>query len=215
MLRLWLISSMLAIGLSAAGAARADDLVQRDLAAFLAFSQVRGAAVEDAIQRRDRDDARAQATRLHQEECRFLERIARYLRARRAREAADEVDAYAASYRELPLTETVRMRRQTAGGSHVHAMALDALAGRNIGPAAPATAPAAAPSFKAPPPSRLASRPHVARVLADVNDGTEQRSRRSGPRIEYPSSAAGSAGSSPALPAEDTALASGIRVPKK
>jgi hypothetical protein len=207
------------LGLACGAAQAADDLIQRDLAAFLAFSQVRGQAVEEAIQRRDREQAKALATRLHQEECRFLERVSRHLRDQKSPVAA-ELQAFLESYRELPLTETVRMRRLATQGSRVHELALAALGappgglGTGAGGAPKASATVAQTTGVAPLRPRTFFQP---KVLADVAEDFDRRPRRSGSRSAFPSAPAAISipDATGGVAIEDTALASGIRVPKK
>lgn len=118
---------------AASGALALDKLVQRDLDAFQSFVLVRSESLEAAIARRDVTEARSIATRIHEEECRFLERVVRYLRDARNPSVASELESYLADYRQISLKDSVRMRRH-AGPGHVplHELASAALTGTRV-----------------------------------------------------------------------------------
>lgn len=101
---------------AASGAFALDKLVQRDMDAFASFVRVRVESLEAAIARKDVGEARNLAGRIHEEECRFLERVCRYLRDAKNYGTASELEGYLEAYRQLSLKDTVRVRRQAGPG---------------------------------------------------------------------------------------------------
>ena len=128
----FVMAALLALGL-ASGALALDGLVKRDLEAFQAYESVRAASLEDAIARRDREEAKALAARLHDEECRFLERCVRYLRDAKNPIVASELESYLNDYKALSLKDTVRVRRSGGPGRYpVVEVAVAALTGQRV-----------------------------------------------------------------------------------
>ena len=150
-------SSFLVVALVALSAGRSafalDDLVKRDVEAFVTFEAVRVESLEAAIAQRDREQAKALASRLHDEECHFLDRIAHYLRDDHKTAQAGELEGFLAEYRSLSLKDSVRVRR-AAGPGHFPVVdeAVLALTGQHLAPLAmPHSAPAQTGAAGGPP----------------------------------------------------------------
>ena len=111
----FLVATLVSV-FAAGGALGMDKLVERDIQAFASFVLVREASLEAAIARRDVAEARNLAGRIHDEECRFLERVVRYLRDAKNPGAAGELETYLNDYRQVSLKDTVRMRRSAGPG---------------------------------------------------------------------------------------------------
>lgn len=115
MFRSIVLATMISV-FAAGGAFALDKLVQRDMDAFASFVRVRVESLESAIARKDVAEARNLAGRIHEEECRFLERVCRYLRDAKNYGTASELEGYLEAYRQLSLKDTVRVRRQAGPG---------------------------------------------------------------------------------------------------
>ena len=198
-----------------------DELVKRDLDAFTSYEVMRCQSLDQAIAARDRESAKSLATRLQQEECRFLERMVRYLRDDKKRDPAGELESFLTDYRGMSLRDTVRVRRSAGPGHYpVIDMALAALTGQHLmGPPPPGFAPqqpagTQVPSAPYSPSTASLSNPPLAikrtpGVVADLQDGPVLASNHSSSvNLDGLRSNVGSSASS-----ADASLASNIRKP--
>jgi hypothetical protein len=133
--RLWWtgLCSVVAASFFSGGAAAQNelDMLHRDARVFVAFCDAKMDSLKEALSSRDKAQIKALEERVHDEECRFLERAIWCCRQQRSLgRAGGQLQSYLDSYRTKPLVARVKARI-AAGmtGSEVHRFVMERIDG--------------------------------------------------------------------------------------